>query len=125
MKLSSMMWAGALLLGVALVPTQTRAGIGPTDDAEVYAMALDPTNPDIIYVATDDGVYKTTNRGEKWALATYGIVGNPYSNMVVNRSNPSVVIMGTDGYGVYQTSNGGESWGVGTGTYNPVVKSLS
>jgi photosystem II stability/assembly factor-like uncharacterized protein len=114
-----------LVAAAAFIPAPTLAGIGPTDDAEVYAIALDPTDPNIIYAGTDDGIYKAEDGGQNWSLANEGITGIIYSNMVVNRSNPSIVIMGTDGDGVYQTSNGAQSWNLGTGSYNPVTKSLS
>jgi photosystem II stability/assembly factor-like uncharacterized protein len=101
------------------------ASIGPTDDADIYAIALDPTALTTIYTGTGAGVFKSTDGGQNWVLANDGIQGETYSNMVVDPQDPNFVYMGTNGYGLYRTTNGGSNWTLGAGTYNPVVKSIS
>jgi photosystem II stability/assembly factor-like uncharacterized protein len=102
-----------------------RAGIGPTDTSDVYAIALDPNALTTIYAGTDDGIFKTTDGGQSWQLANDGIVGIIYSNMVVDPTNSNYVYMGTAGDGFFATSNGGQNWTHGEGSYHPVVKSIS
>ncbi len=35
--------------------------------ADIHAVAFDPSNPDIVYVGTDGGVFKSTNGGFNWS----------------------------------------------------------
>src|SRR5271163_643048 len=39
---------------------------GLPDDANIPAITLHPENPDVIYVGTHDGPYRSTDRGDHW-----------------------------------------------------------
>ncbi len=110
---------------IVITRGEAKAGIGPTDNSDVYAIALDPTAPTTIYAGTEDGIFKTTDGGQTWQLANAGIMGTIYSNMVVDPTNPNYVYMGTANDGFFRTDNGAVSWTQGAGTYNPHVKSIS
>jgi formylglycine-generating enzyme required for sulfatase activity len=95
----------------------------------IRAIAIAPSDPDIIYVGTSDlnpysslapsarGIYKSTNGGSEWTS-----VGGPYtgkwifkdycsiSSIVVNPIEPNTAYVGTVGGGIWRTINGGESW---------------
>jgi len=101
------------------------AQIGPTPDAEVEAIILDPYSPTTIYAGTDDGMWKTTDGGQRWSLINDGIIGTTYSNLAIDPTDTNIVYMGTQGDGLFKTINGGESWSYSAGAYHPVVKSIS
>jgi outer membrane protein assembly factor BamB len=95
----------------------------------ISAIAIAPSNPDIIYVSTSDinpysspvpsakGIYKSTDGGTEWTS-----VGGPYtgkwifktycsiSSIVVDPIDPNTAYVGTVGGGIWRTTNGGESW---------------
>jgi len=55
------------------------------------AVAIDPTNPAIAYVATTAGVFKTTDRGGRWTL----VDAFPDAHAVaINPRNPANVVTG-------------------------------
>src|SRR5207244_10149630 len=39
---------------------------GLPDATNVQAITVHPTNPDVVYVGTNDGPYRTLDRGERW-----------------------------------------------------------
>jgi hypothetical protein len=55
------------------------------------SVAIDPTNPAIAYAATSAGVFKTTDRGDRWILV------DPFTNasaVAINPRNPDNVVTG-------------------------------
>ncbi|HEX3558811.1 MAG TPA: hypothetical protein VHU19_06390 [Pyrinomonadaceae bacterium] len=94
------------------------------DDARVAsigALALAPSNPEIVYVGTGeqtegDGVYKSTDGGATWT--NVGLRETHYiTSIIVDPRDPNVVIVGAFGdqtpsqaHGVFKTTDGGKSW---------------
>ena len=89
--------------------------------ASIGAVALAPSDPNIIYVGTGEqtpgnGVYKSTDAGVTWTQL--GLQDTHYINSVlIDPRNPHVVIVGTmgddtpsDNRGVYKTADGGKTW---------------
>ena len=107
-----------------------------------HAIAIDPTNPQIIYSSTTErGVFKSTNGGQRWAnthltlrkdkLST-GMFGSSNSitatTLAVDPKNPTTIYAGLAGTGVYKSSNAGETWepvNSGLGSAGIVVRTLT
>jgi photosystem II stability/assembly factor-like uncharacterized protein len=106
---------------------------GPVGDTNfnstsVGAIAIAPSNPDIVYVGMGescfrgniiqgDGIYKTTDAGKSWThigLATTEVV----SKIRVHPTNPDIVYAAVLGHsydahpdrGVYRSKDGGKTW---------------
>jgi photosystem II stability/assembly factor-like uncharacterized protein len=82
---------------------------GLPDDAHVHAITVDPRNPDVVYVGTHDGPYRSLDRGERWErldfprdLQVWSILAHP--------TRPRVLYVGTSPVGVYRSDDGGETW---------------
>ncbi len=78
----------------------------------VWAIRIAPTNPDIIYAATTEGVYKSIDGGDSWEQKHDVIMAN---DLLVHPDDPDVVVVGcgnfaTPGHGIYKTTNGGDTW---------------
>ena len=87
----------------------------------IGAVAVAPSNAQIIYVATGeqtrgDGVYRSTDAGATWTniglRETHAING-----LVIDPHDPNIVLIGAAGdstsggeRGVYKTTDGGENW---------------
>lgn len=94
----------------------------------IGAIAVAPSNPDIVYVGTGeypirgnnshgDGVYKSTDAGKTWAKI--GLENTrQISRVKVHPTNPDIVYVGAQGHvwgpnperGVYKSTDGGGSW---------------
>ncbi|MEM9051078.1 MAG: T9SS type A sorting domain-containing protein [Bacteroidota bacterium] len=85
------------------------------------AIAVNPDNPDIIYLATGDGnasdtysfgVIKSIDGGQSWETTNLGfeISENEIcTDMIMDPNNPEKLIV-TSNQGVFITENGGENW---------------
>jgi photosystem II stability/assembly factor-like uncharacterized protein len=99
--------------------------------ASIGALAVAPSNPNIIYVGTGEadfrsdltygnGVYKSTDAGKTWSHIGQAELGNSrhISRIVVDPRNPDVVLVAAlgDAYGpnaergVFRSTDGGASW---------------
>lgn len=90
------------------------AVLGATD------VAFDPTNPNIMYLATGDGeagdtfttgLYKSTDGGSSWSATglTYALdAKSTISKILINPNDGSILVGG--GIGIYRSTNGGTSW---------------
>jgi photosystem II stability/assembly factor-like uncharacterized protein len=94
------------------------------DDAHVAsigALALAPSNPDIVYVGTGEetignGVYKSSDAGKTWT--NIGLKDERYiSQIIVDPRNPDIVLVSARDYfragaarGIFKTTDGGKTW---------------
>jgi hypothetical protein len=89
--------------------------------SSVGALALAPSNPEIIYVGTGeetegDGVYKSTDGGRTWT--NVGLRDTRYIfSIIVDPRSPDTVLVGSFGdpvsgaaRGIYRTTDGGKTW---------------
>ena len=111
--------------------TWKRMGLEKTRN--LHRIIIDPTNPDVVYVAAignpyaehpERGVYKTTNGGETWNLILHTNDTSGAADMVMDPSNPNKLIVGMwqhrrtpwsfksggSGSGLYITYDGGKTW---------------
>ena len=117
-----------VLYAGAAVPLQrtTNGGATAADwtsiNAGVHAdqqdLAFDPTNPRTIYLANDGGVYRSTNRGTTWALASGSLAITQFYDIDVSEHDRDIVAGGAQDNGVYYRNAVGTwrhiPWGDGT-----------
>ena len=95
----------------------------------IAALAVDPTDNNVIYVAAaGGGVWKTSNGGTSWAPLTDQLPDLAMGALTIDPTNHNVIYAGSGeanfagdsryGVGVYKSSNGGSSWTVYTGPNN-------
>ncbi|MBN1811914.1 MAG: hypothetical protein JXA14_08775 [Anaerolineae bacterium] len=83
----------------------------PIYGGEMTSMAMDPANPQTVYVGTRAaGVFKTTDGGQSWWPARYGLTFFPIRSLQVDPQHPSVLYAGTDFDGIWKSTDGGNSW---------------
>jgi photosystem II stability/assembly factor-like uncharacterized protein len=99
-----------------------------TPISSVGALALAPSNPDVIYVGTGeaaprgditygDGVYKSVDGGRTWSHVGLDDT-RQIGALIVDPKNPDIVLVAALGHafgsnserGVYRTTDGGKSW---------------
>jgi photosystem II stability/assembly factor-like uncharacterized protein len=85
-----------------------------TANAGINALAVHPSNPDIVYIGSGSQVFKTSNSGTTWDLVfdsqiyIGGYIEDP-SEIFIHTTNPQIVMVATQD-GIYRTSNGGSNW---------------
>src|SRR2546429_203180 len=82
---------------------------GLPEASHIQAITVHPTNPDIVYLGTRSGPYRSTNRGERWARLPFPD-GTEVWSIMVHPKNPRILYAGTSPVGVYRSDDGGDSW---------------
>ncbi|MBT8230269.1 MAG: hypothetical protein KJO50_08410, partial [Bacteroidia bacterium] len=78
----------------------------------IWMIKVASTNPDIVYAATTEGVFKSTNAGGSWIKILEVIM---CTDLDIDPDDPDVLVVaagnfGTDGKGIYHSRDGGLSW---------------
>ncbi len=76
----------------------------------IVVIQLHPKNPDIIYVATNDYIYKTRDGGQTWTNLSRGMSHSRVISMALDPAYPATVYAGTKGDAVYKSYDGGQRW---------------
>ena len=89
---------------------ETNVGLGVAD---VQALAVAPSNPQIVFAGTKQGgVFKSVDGGRTWQDASQGIplgLGILAHDLAVDARNPYLVYL--NGWGIqYRTTDGGQNW---------------
>ncbi|MGQ0812711.1 MAG: WD40/YVTN/BNR-like repeat-containing protein, partial [Nitrospiraceae bacterium] len=100
MKHFSQVLTSLLLLGMVACGKQSDA---------VVSIALHPTNPDILYVATNEAVYKTRDGGRSWERFP-NFSARRVTTLALDPQLPATVYAGTMGDAVYKSPDGGQHW---------------
>jgi len=117
-------WVGAAAGGLWKTTNGGSSWSTLTDDLPVLGvsgLAVDYTNPNVMYLGTGDGdhydtrgvgVLKSTNGGITWnptGLSWTVQQGIVVRALVMHPSNPAILLVATSD-GIYKTTNGGTSW---------------
>lgn len=75
------------------------------------AIAINPTNSDIIYAGTNGaGVYQTTNGGVNWTQVNGGLTDLAVQTLTISNSSPTTLYAGCITGGIFKTTNSGTNW---------------
>ncbi|MEW6323845.1 MAG: hypothetical protein AB1515_00505 [Nitrospirota bacterium] len=100
---NSRIWIVWLLAGLGLSAC-TRG------EPAVSAIAIHPTNPQIVYVGTSQHVYKSRDGGRTWALSDQGMSSARVMSLAVDPRSPALVYAGTFGDAIWKSWDGGQHW---------------
>ncbi|MCP9440208.1 MAG: hypothetical protein NNA20_05060 [Nitrospira sp.] len=79
------------------------------DSESIVSIALHPRNPDILYVATNDAVYKSRDGGATWERFS-SFSARRVTTLAIDPLLPATVYAGTMGDAVYKSPDGGQRW---------------
>ena len=83
-------------------------GCGGSDP--IVVIALHPSKSQIIYVATNDYIYKTRDGGQTWENISRGMSHSRVISMAIDPLYPATVYAGTKGDAVFKSYDGGQRW---------------
>ena len=83
---------------------------GLPSDAQVRALLIRPDDPAVLYAGTQDGVYRSDDRGEHWeALGTPG-EGRAVWSLACHPEDPDVLYAGYEPCAIERSEDGGAHW---------------
>ncbi len=83
---------------------------GLPDNPQVRALLVRPGNPAVIYAGTQEGVYRSTDRGSHWEGLDDGAQGNDVWSLTVHPKNPDVIFAGFEPCSISRSQDGGSTW---------------
>lgn len=79
----------------------------------IRKLVIHPKNDSILFAATSQGMFRTTNNGNQWESINTGLdlnyLGFTLNDLVISHSNPPTLFVGTS-KGIFLSTNEGESW---------------
>lgn len=106
--------------------------IGPGEGSDLHFIAIQPDNPDVIYVGGDiEGIFKTIDGGTSWQNINNNPTQLPYggdvywtNDIVIDPVNYQRIYF-CSGAGLFRSENGGQSWNLlYPKQYNPEKESI-
>lgn len=79
------------------------------ESESIVSIALHPTNANILYVATNDAVYKSRDGGTTWERFQ-NFSARRVTTLAIDPLLPATVYAGTMGDAVYKSPDGGQHW---------------
>jgi photosystem II stability/assembly factor-like uncharacterized protein len=76
----------------------------------IRAIAVHPSQPEVIYVGTQHGPYRSTDHGNHWEKLNVQDHGLPVWSLMFHPRDPNVVLAGYECCEIYRSDNGGETW---------------
>ena len=97
-----------------------RQGVGESDwhvlsrglpkQAEIRAILVHPDDPRIVYVGTQHGPYRSTDRGEHWQSLDFPDPDMVVWSLLFRPDDPRIMYCGTAPAAVYRSVDAGEHW---------------
>jgi photosystem II stability/assembly factor-like uncharacterized protein len=113
-----------VFVGAARVGSHSRGGLfrqavgnghweqltkGVPDPVDVQAITVHQTQPDLIYLGTRSGLYRSMDGGERWERL--GVPeGVEVWSVLVHPSDPRRLYAGTSPVGIYRSDDAGQTW---------------
>ena len=83
---------------------------GLPDPVNVHAVTVHPMSPDVVYLGTNRGFFRSTDRGEAWDRGGFPADGGEVWSILVHPENPRRLYAGTSPVGVFRSEDGGDTW---------------
>ncbi len=76
--------------------------------ADVHAITVHPKTPDVVFIGTKDGPYRTTDGGAHWERLGFPDRDVQVWSILIDRNDPGTVYAGGSPVAVYRSDDGGE-----------------
>lgn len=76
----------------------------------INRIVVDPTNADVVFAATNSGIYRSTDGGSSWGTSYAATLGQRVQHLVANPLNFNTLYAGVNPAGVLKSTNRGVSW---------------
>jgi len=76
----------------------------------ILDIEIDPSQPDTIYIASELGIYKSTDGATSWSEINNGLSTLFVKDLVIDPVQSSILYAATKGGGVFKSTNNGAAW---------------
>jgi photosystem II stability/assembly factor-like uncharacterized protein len=83
---------------------------GLPDGADVHAITVHPEDPDIVFIGTTQGAYRSRNRGDRWERLALPDPGANVWSIAIHPADRRTIYAGYGPVGVYRSDDGGDHW---------------
>jgi photosystem II stability/assembly factor-like uncharacterized protein len=83
---------------------------GLPDAPAIRAIATHPEHPEIVYVGTQHGPYRSADGGEHWEMLNVPDHGSPVWSLAFDPRDARVLYAGYDNCEIFRSDDGGERW---------------
>lgn len=77
---------------------------------QVRAIAVHPKQPNVVFIGTQDGVYRSEDHGDHWLRLSAPMPGLAVWSLLFHPRDPDILFAGYEPYAIYRTENAGRSW---------------
>jgi photosystem II stability/assembly factor-like uncharacterized protein len=85
-------------------------GKGLPERTDVQAIAIHPTDPNIVFTGSQNGPYRSRDRGATWEKLPFPDSGLEVWSILIHPRDPRIMYVGTSPVAIYRSDNGGDSW---------------
>ncbi len=97
-------------VGVFRRPAETGVWEHVISEYPSNTVHVHPTDPNIVFAGTHDGVYRSTDRGKTFKRANFPDKNMEIWSFLVDAGNPKLVYAGGSPTAVYRSEDSGETW---------------
>jgi photosystem II stability/assembly factor-like uncharacterized protein len=83
---------------------------GLPEPTKVQAITVHPTERDVIYIGTHDGLYRCRDGGDSWQRLALPEAGLQVWSILVHPADSRRIYAGTSPVGVFRSDDGGDTW---------------
>ena len=76
----------------------------------IRAIAAHPLQPEVMYVGTQHGPYRSMDHGSHWEKVNVPDHGLPVWSLMFHPRDPKIMFAGYESCEIYRSDNGGETW---------------
>lgn len=91
-------------------PAWTSVTHGLPDNADVRVILPHPTEPNTIFVGTQDGPYRSTDGGATWQKLDFPEPNVTIWSLTIHPTRPNVMFAGSAPIALYRSTDSGNSW---------------
>ena len=83
---------------------------GLPGEPQVRALLLKPDNPEVVFAGTQDGVYRSLDRGASWQRLPDPAGGREVWSLAAHPSDANIIFAGYEPCAIARSQDGGETW---------------